>query len=272
MTVVGVTMVKDEMDIIATTVGHMCIEVDHVIVADNGSTDGTLERLRQLEEGLPNLTVIEDPEPAYMQSKKMTLLAHIAGERLGADWVVPFDADEIWYSNAGRLSDAFTEIGELLACVEAELFDHVATGVDRVGDNPVERMGWRRRDPLPIPKVACRYRPTLTIHQGNHGCDFDGIKPHSPRLLVVRHFPYRSPEQFVRKVRNGAAAYAAAGDRLPESAGAHWRQWGAILDAQGEQAVVDIFKTWYYRKDPGAPLAIGADIQPPLVYDPAPIR
>mgnify|MGYP003439045498 CR=1 FL=1 len=37
MATFGITMVKDEADIVATTVTNMLAQVDHVIVADNGS-------------------------------------------------------------------------------------------------------------------------------------------------------------------------------------------------------------------------------------------
>ena len=268
MTVVAVAMVKDEVDIITETVTHMARQVDHVIVADNGSTDGTLEILRQLEDKLGNLTVVDDPDPAYMQSRKMTGLARMAGG-MGADWVVPFDADEWWYSNTGTITAALDGAGDL-ACVEAQLWDHVATGLDDPDLDPVARMIWRRTTPLPLPKVACRWRPTLTIHQGNHGCDYDGITPRSALLLNVRHYPYRTVDQFIRKVRNGAAAYRAAGASMPETAGAHWRQWGQILDTQGEEAVAQIFFTWYWRDNPTRSATICGENQPRLIADPAP--
>jgi hypothetical protein len=41
MTVVAVSMVRDEEDIVGATVAHMRSQVDHVIVADNLSTDRT---------------------------------------------------------------------------------------------------------------------------------------------------------------------------------------------------------------------------------------
>ena len=48
MTVVAVTMVRDEEDVIRSTVAHMLDEVDAVIVADNLSTDRTREILDDL--------------------------------------------------------------------------------------------------------------------------------------------------------------------------------------------------------------------------------
>lgn len=273
MTVVAVTMVRDEADVIGSTVAHMLEQVDAVIVADNLSTDRTAEILEDLSlEVGPRLLVKPDPDPAYEQSRKMTALAHLAHDLYGATWIVPFDADEWWYTpHADRIADALAEIPARWHVAPAELFDHVATGLDPDEADPVRRLGWRRRKPAPLPKVAVRYRPDLVIHQGNHGAHYEEFAPASfDPVLVVRHYPYRSVEQFVRKVRNGAAAYRAAGDRQRADHGSHWRQWGELLDQHGEEALAEIFRKWYWRADPREPVKIEGERQAPLFYDPPP--
>lgn len=262
--VIGIARVKDEADIIEATVRHMAAQVDGLLVADNGSTDGTLEILQGLTKDL-HLVVYLDDEVAYLQAEKMTTLAQRAPFEFGpVDWVVPFDADEIWYSGFGTVAEVLetTESGLMVAM--AEVYDHVATGLDNPDElDPTRRIVWRRNVALPLGKAACRWRPDLHIHQGNHFADYGGIRPAYETKLVVRHFPYRSPAQLVRKVRNGAAAYRAAGDLLPESMGAHWRQWGDLLDQQGEQAIHDLFYAWYWSENPAEDRA--------YIYDPAPV-
>lgn len=264
MTTIAVSMVRDEADVIEATVTNMIHQVDHVIIADNRSTDGTRDILDRLD-----VEVIDDPEPGYYQSRKVTTLARLARDR-GAEWVVPFDADELWYSPHGRIADALRNIPAGVNVVAARVFDHVATAKDGPGPDPVARQGWRNRGWLELPKVACRPTVDLVIRQGNHGADYDD----EPRVLndgslIVRHFPYRSVEQFIRKVRNGAEAYRAA-EGLRSDVGVHWRQWGAILDAQGEAAVEAIFRTWYYRDDPEQGERRDGELLLPLVWDPAP--
>jgi len=264
MTTFGIVMVKDEADVIASTVLWMATQVDELIVADNGSTDGTRKILQGLAADLP-LTVVDDPEVGYYQSRKMSALAARALER-GATWVVPFDADEIWCSRWGRVADVLDRHTPDYGIVTAAVFDHVATGCDADDPDPVRRMLWRRPAPLPLPKVAARAACGLTIEAGNHWARHPiPARPTDKPALTVHHFPYRSGEQVVRKVRNGAAAYAATSG-LPDTMGAHWRQWGAFTDDE----IGDLFRKWFWRADPRLKVTIDGERQPPLVHDPAP--
>lgn len=255
MATFGVCMVRDEADVIAGTLLHMADEVDHIIVADNGSTDGTREIIAELADTLP-LTVLDDPDVAYYQSQKMTYLANMAGHQ-GANWIVPFDADELWLA-PHRLSSALA--AEPHSIVEAVLTNHYCTAVDEDDEDPFRRMGWRTAVPAPLPKVAFRYEPGAVIHQGNHdvtlpsgGTRGDGVQ--------IRHFPYRSAEQFIRKARNGAEAYAATD--LPMSEGAHWRAYGEILDRLGEEGLAEVYREHFWFLSP---------TDSGLVFDPAPYR
>lgn len=263
MTVVGISMVKDEADIIAGTIRHMLAEVDELLVADNGSTDGTRQILGELARTLP-LIVVDDPDPAYRQSVKMSRLAGFAARNLDARWIVPFDADELWYSDAGQIAEVLAATGPPVAY--AQLTDHLRTALDVDDPDPFRSMTWRHEQPAPLPKIAFRWEPGATIHQGNHGVSLPSAQPivdalaAKPPVLAVRHFPVRSPEQFAAKARNGAAAYAAAPD-LPADMGAHWRAWGQLHDQGGDELLGDVFRAhWWYLSPTDAGLR----------HDPAP--
>jgi len=255
MSVWGISTVKDEADVIAGTLRHTADEVDHLLVVDNGSTDGTSDILNDLKRDLP-LTVIFDPEIGYHQSVRMSRLAEQAA-RNGAEFIVPFDADEIWYSRLGRIREVLAlTSGDV---VTATLINHFCTSIDPGGSDPFVTMRWRQPNPAPLPKVAFRWRDGAVIHQGNHGVTLPGPVAPIADVLELRHFPYRSAEQFVRKSINGARAYAHTS--LPPDQGAHWRAYGAIADRHGEEALAEVFREhfWYL-----SPLDAG------LVEDPAP--
>jgi glycosyltransferase involved in cell wall biosynthesis len=260
-------MCKDEEDIVGTVVRHMLTQVDFVFVADNLSTDSTPQILADIASEHSNLIVYVDDVVAYEQSKKMTALAHLAREEVGAEWIVPFDADEIWYSPFRSLGSFLDALPDSDMIVPANLYDHVATSLDDQGDpDPVSRIRWRRMDPGALPKVAVRWAEDLVIGMGNHDASYDQPARTSQHRLAIRHFPYRSTKQVLSKIRNGAEAYAATD--LPEHYGAHWRGWGAVLEQEGPEAIDRLFRKWHWRLEPGMSLDIDGEIQPPLICDP----
>ena len=104
--IVAVTMVRDEADVIGPVLANLYAQgVDHIIAADNLSTDRTRSILEQHD----RLTIIDDPEPGYYQATKMTRLARQAHD-MGADWVLPFDADEVWYAEGGTIAQALDTV------------------------------------------------------------------------------------------------------------------------------------------------------------------
>lgn len=267
MTTFAIGMVRDELDVLPYTLAHMLTQVDGVILADNGSRDGTYEMLQSPGRD-PRLTVLDDFEVGYWQSRKMTRLADVARTECDAGWVIGWDADEVWLTRDGRrIADVLADLPETVRIATADLWDHVATGEDPDDENPLVRIGWRRPHCAPLPKVACRALPGLTIAQGNHSATYDDcdLPGTVANLLTIRHYSYRSAAQTVRKVRNGAQAYAAT--TLPEEMGAHWRQMGLMSDEQ----IADAYRTWHWRADPSKPLVIEGEQQGPLVYDPAPV-
>jgi hypothetical protein len=301
-------LVKDEADVIQHTLRHLLAEVDHVLVADNLSTDGTWEALEDLraDVGSSRLSLLRDEDPAYYQSVKTTALAQTALE-LGARWVIPCDADEVWYAPDGRSVAAYLNgVAPDVQIVKADLYNHLPSALDppaacpecgtsglvpgpaepvwegpavapplmhvpgpsvvcptcqgRVEPNPLRRIGWRQRERGALPKVCARARPDLVIHAGNHGASTSGTALAVPGL-VIRHFTWRSPEQYATKIENGARAYAATD--LPGDVGAHWRMFGDPDAPDFRDRVMEHYRQWFWT---GRPYDDAS-----LIYDPAPL-
>lgn len=286
-------LVKDEADVIEYTIRHLLANVDRIYVLDNLSTDGTLTILDRLENsyGRDRIFVGIDRDVAYEQDRKTTELATIARED-GFDWVIPCDADEWWHSNDLRPISAFLAgLAPDVAMVRADLYNHLPTILDGCSDcgghgwiaepgpepdlpnqiecatcegtgeerNPFRRIGWRQRQHGALGKVAARLLPGLEIHMGNHSAYLPGSGM-TVAGLSVRHFSWRSEEQYLSKIRNGAIAYAATD--FPESTGAHWRMFGLPDSPDFDERVRDHYRTWFGGLDPSS--------DDSLIYDPAP--
>jgi len=122
VTIAAVMIVRDEADVLPLNIAyHRSKGVDDFWIVDNGSTDGTVELLSTLARTRPWLHWRSDPGP-FRQSEFVTGLAHEA-HRGGAEWIIPIDADEFWWTANPPFADALDrpDVGAL----ECELTNFV---------------------------------------------------------------------------------------------------------------------------------------------------
>ncbi|WP_295015745.1 glycosyltransferase family 2 protein [uncultured Micrococcus sp.] len=212
----AIAMVRNEADVIETAVRHLVRQgVDHLLIVDNLSEDDTPQVLARLAEEFPHLHVGTDHEPAYYQSAKMTRLADLVSAA-GARWIIPFDADELWFAPQGRLVDALDDSGSPVR--RAHLFN--------LFPSPGGKQ-WRLDTARHFDdKVAFRPWGGAVVTMGNHEVSRPGSRESDG--LRILHMPWRSFEQFARKTRIGAAAVARA--ELDEGKAYHWRWLGSASD------------------------------------------
>jgi hypothetical protein len=232
----AVSMVRNEVDIVGDVVRHLRRQgVDHVVISDHGSTDGTRELLEELAATDPHVHVVLDVEPVFYQSEKITYLARRAW-RAGADWVIPFDGDEYWFARDVPLADFLRATGD---DVVFGAFHHMV----KTSAGPAEPDATYLLDPVPAfpSKVAFRSHPLAVVIPGNHDVARVGRRGHG---LYVAHAQYRDVAQVARKLRQGMAA---AGATLDPLMGEHWRD-GARLDDEVISEVWDAIS--HGRPDP----------------------
>jgi glycosyltransferase involved in cell wall biosynthesis/predicted negative regulator of RcsB-dependent stress response len=232
--IVGISMVKNEQDVIEAFVRHNLTLLDYLIVLDNGSVDDTKQILAKLSSELKNLAVIDDTRFGYTQSERMTGLLRQSQALLKAGFVIPLDADE--FLDAADKTSLLALLNQIphggCALIPWCTFVLTPESVNETGD-PLRSMVWRRRDELPrYHKVIIRLdgdsAEDLVIEQGNHnaravsGREIPLVALQGLRLL---HYPVRGREQFVAKSVVGWMAYLARDRRAIEHGqGVHWRE------------------------------------------------
>ena len=216
-------MVRNEQDTIAHVVCHLFSQgVDEIVIADNNSTDQTRDILVELASEF-SIHIVIDTLVAYHQSLKMTMLSNLA-RNAGADWIIPFDADELWYANDSSLADHLR-----LSAAQVSTA-HIYNVFPAHSDSPNERNPFLRLqslDPQPHPlvKQAFRSHRLVEVGSGQHGILRRGERGDG---LYIAHYPWRTMEQFATKLRHGMLAVEEATDESKVCR--HWRVGGAQHD------------------------------------------
>ena len=210
--IVAISMVKNEADIIECFVRHALTFADAMIVAEQESFDDTGRILEKLmAEGLP-LTVRRIHRTGHIQEEVMNTLLSEAITALGADIVVPLDADEFLVN-----TDTLDSCRELLESLSRDALYPVRwrryEPLDSEGVFSLTRPCRRAKSDEEVIKVivgagVTEVRPFHLV-QGQHfaywqtGRGWEPVPLSAAPPFHIAHFHWRSPEQFAAKVTVG---------------------------------------------------------------------
>jgi hypothetical protein len=211
-------VVRDEEDIVEANLRyHLAQGVDFVYAIDHNSVDATPDILRGFEQ-MGVLRMFREQGDVHDQAARVTRLARLAHDELGADWVINNDADEFWWPALGDLKDVLCAVPDPYGVVIARRHDFIPCP-DETGPFH-QRMVWRgatSRTPTGGqlgPKAAHRGCPDIVVAPGNHEI-YEPVLAVAPPLplIEVLHFPARSYEQFARKTLNTGRGLELLADR-----------------------------------------------------------
>ncbi len=241
MKLFGVMMVRNEADILAVNLRHHFAQgVDQFLVVDNGSSDRTLDVLETFqEEG--RLHWIRDAGP-YNQSNITSDLAREAGA-MGADWVIPIDADEFWYAPRGTLKEVLEEASAAALRVSMTNFVQRRSQIMPTADGLLhmvyrpESTGIRAEEAQAVfkagkfsyvelgayPKWIARATEHILIAMGNHNVfHVPGAEEDCPEIECL-HAPLRARSLWIAKAMDHGARAEQLG--LPEDQWWQARAW-----------------------------------------------
>jgi hypothetical protein len=278
---VSLTMVKNEEDIIESFVRYNLRSIDHMFIADNLSTDGTLDILEALKaEGLP-LTITTDDDQAYKQNAKMTAMYRKAFKQNDFEFVFLLDADEfleldreemfaLRETHGSGAAYYVPRAGYLYAGEANNEHDTSLFDVMSITDNDPET----DKSMIFHDAAKCkRFRIGIGSHHVRDWSQSDGprvsVKPEKD-FALIRHFPIRSVDQYMRKSLLGwfALQLRVAGANGPgKTVGSHWRtQYRLILEQNckvgPEEMIVNLYGDRYAERcGEKIPLAIDFELK-----------
>jgi len=224
---------------------HLKQGVDHFIVTDNRSVDGT----EQIIEEYAAAGVAEriwEPEDTFSQGRWVTRMARRAAD-LGADWVINSDDDEFWSAPGATIRKVLDGVSADCFAIQVIRRNHPPVP-GALADDFLSSMVYRENESKNIfgealpAKIIHRAFTDVQVAQGNHSVSRAGVELLSwpTDAITISHFPIRDFASFERKIMNGGAAYA-RNTQLALGEGKTWR-WLYELWRHGE------LKGWYDRQ------------------------
>lgn len=251
--------VKDEVELILPCIAHLrTIGVDHVIVSDGGSTDGTVEAVRPLVGPDLDLVFFDDRNTDPDHEDRATANIIRLGRAAGADWMIFCDADEFPLPASGRLQlvEGLDDLDVLYLPRHNVPLLEMGVAMDVPPDlaalNQIllyapnaaraETMTRVRKDPdlpwisgVPVPKILVNLATVDTTGEGHHVASAASGVTRSATAsdLVVAHLPFTTEARFARKVANIESVLAEVGHLWGPNSAWHWRRWLDNVQARG---------------------------------------
>jgi glycosyltransferase involved in cell wall biosynthesis len=209
MDIHGITIVRDEADVIAQSLRAATAWCDHIYVLDNGSTDGTWEIVQDLARTHEEVIPHKKWQGPFTESLRGEIFRHFRPHRsTPGDWWCRLDADE-FYIDDPRIF--LRKVPATYGNVWSSHFNFYFTGKDLrhyeedpshyTSDTPIEeRLRYYRNNWSEL--RFFRDDGELVWQEGRPWPDALGRV--YPVRIWLKHYQYRSPEQIERRLKRRA--------------------------------------------------------------------
>jgi hypothetical protein len=277
MKIHSICLVKNESDIIVQTLVAAAAWSDFIYIYDNGSTDGTWEKIVDLSRTVPQIAALRQDDMPYSKGLWLEPFNSLRTRSSAGDWWCKLDADEIYIDSPRQF---LANVPEPFDVVWTASFQYYLTEIDiaRFRQDP----GFYADD-VPVGQ-KCRYycnnwseirffRYSAKLQTGRGRHYPYPLTRAFPRRIRLKHFQYRSPQQIERRLATRRSAMN-RGCFVHETR-ANWTRWILKDTARHRSNESRIPETWTERVldssnlvyDTGSDYVIAEELLP-VILDP----
>lgn len=224
MRIYALSVVKNEADVIEANLKAASKWADKIFIWDNGSTDGTWEKILALQDDVITPWK-QDGRPFRDSLRSMLYDAHKHYGQPGDWWCIKLDADE-FYADDPREFLSRVPTGYHYVCsryiqfmlTEEDIEEHHFTGNFTADQEKIKYFGKMAWAEIRFVK----HRDRLTWPADSPFPKHVGIV--YPKLINMLHYQHRSPQQVQRRLTQRKEAIAKGGYHSPHITQSHWRE------------------------------------------------
>jgi len=205
MKIHGMCVVKDEADVVITTLIRASKWCDYIYVLDNGSSDGSWELINKLAQDNPQVHVLDQHLEPFRDSLRRDIYMEFRDRSQPGDWWCRLDSDEIYIDNPHKFLQHIPA-GYQMVWAAMLLYFFTDRDLALYQQDPSHYA-----DEVPIEQ---RYRyylnqwsePRFFREEKNlywrKDADWPVIGANFPHRIKLKHYQFRSPEQIQKRITN----------------------------------------------------------------------
>jgi hypothetical protein len=228
MRIFGLTLVKNEADIIRTSLQESLEWCDRIFVYDNGSEDRTWELVEEVARADSRVVAFKRDSRPFDDALRAEIFNACRSDAREGDWWCRLDADEFYVDDPKAFLAAVPRRHHVVWCIWLQYF-LTQEDLTRFDGAPEAEAALPEITPELFPRYYqavggeprfFRHRDRLTWRSGAWPAHLGLVEP---RRIRVKHVQYRSPAQIQRRLDTRRAAAAAGWEHFGHSTQESWR-------------------------------------------------
>jgi len=221
MKIHGMCLVKNEADILSSSLRQSATWCDHIYVFDTGSKDGSWQVINELAGELPQIIPFRAERRNFDDALRSEIFKAFKESASAGDWWCRLDADEIYVDPPRAFLSAVPALHHVVWAISINHY-FTKSDLERANYSPVSA------ETLPRYYSANWSEPRFFRHRAGLIWEGNAWPKHlgvvTPKRIRLNHYQYRSPAQIQLRLDTRREAAASGWAHFGHSENENWEE------------------------------------------------